>query len=160
MKSFIVVLIFLVSVQGSAASGGPFGLGLIIGSPTGISANYLLSESNSIASALAFDDDDIHFHVDYLFRFPKSLPVDRIRLGWYGGAGLKFRDHDHDDHKKNGNWHEHHDDGEFGPRGVAGLNYDFEKFPIEVFGEVSLVMYLIDETDMDLDFGIGGRYYF
>lgn len=154
---FSFLLLFVVQ---SKANSGPLGLGIIIGSPTGISANYLLSQKNSIAAALAFDDDDIHLHVDYLWRFPKSLSADSVKLGWYGGAGLKLRDHDHSDHKKNGDDHEHHDDGEFGPRGVVGLNYEFDKVPIEVFGEVSLVMYIIDETDMDLDFGIGGRYYF
>lgn len=159
MKKLFILVVGLFSFN-ATASDQQFGLGVIIGSPTGISANYLLSDENSIAAALAFDDDDTHLHIDYLWRFPNSLTAEKVNFGWYGGVGLKFRDHDHGDHKSNGDHHEHHDDGEFGPRAVAGLNHEFKKVPIEVFGEVSMVMYVIDETDMDLDFGIGGRYYF
>ena len=156
----ILMAFILVSVSQARADSGSLGLGVILGSPTGISANYLLSDSNSVAMALAFDDDDVHAHIDYLWRFPKSLNAESVNFGWYSGFGLKLRDHDHDDHLNNGNHHDHHDDGEFGPRAVAGINHEFERAPIEVFAEASLILYVIDETDVDFDFGLGGRYYF
>lgn len=151
------LLLFLILILGSnLANAKQFGLGVILGSPTGISANYLLSDRNSIDAALAYDDDDLHFHMDYLWRFPKSLRTQKAAFGWFAGVGLKFRDHDHDGHHH----HHDHDDEKFGPRAVAGVNHEFNNVPIEIFVEGAIVMYLIEETDIDLDFGIGARYYF
>lgn len=154
MKTIIVSLIL---VFAGTARAEQFGLGVILGNPTGFSANYLLSKNNSIDAALAYDlgdDEDLHIHVDYLWRFPNSLKAENVFFGWYTGVGAQLRTHekDHGDHDK--------DDTDLGPRAVIGLNHDFQKVPIEVFGEISMTMYIIEETDLDLDFGIGGRYYF
>jgi hypothetical protein len=47
-----------------------------------------------------------------------------------------------------------------GPRAPVGLSYNFRKVPIEVFGEIALVLDLIPATGADLDLALGGRYYF
>jgi hypothetical protein len=141
----------------SYAYSGPLGLGIVIGSPTGISGNYLLSGDRSIDGALAYDlgdDSNFHIHSDYLFRYPKSIPLDGQNLGWYWGAGAEFRTHHEDDHSRKD------ESFRFGPRGVIGINYELKRAPLEIFGEVALAMYLIESTDLDFDLGIGLRYYF
>lgn len=131
-----------------------FGLGVVLGNPTGISANYMLGGNKSIDGALAFDlngDDHFHIHSTYLFRHPKSLELDSVKMGWFWGVGAKFRTHD-DRHGDN--------DYRLGPRGSIGINYIFPKAPVEIFGEIALIMNVIPKTDTDVDAGIGLRYYF
>jgi hypothetical protein len=154
LKIIFLSLFFLAPLAHSTPQ---LGLGIIIGSPTGLSGNYLLSNTRSIDGALAYDlghDSNFHMHSDYLYRYPKSIPFDGQALGWYWGIGAKFRTHHDDDHSR------HDESFRFGPRGVIGMNYEFGKAPVEIFGEAALCMYLIESTDLDLDLGIGARYYF
>lgn len=145
-----------------AQSANTLGLGVILGSPTGFTGNYMLSEDRSIDAALAYDlddDHDFHIHADYLFRNPESLYLEDFAMGWYWGPGVKFRSHDHD-HHHHGHHHGHDHDYDFGPRVVAGLNHMFDKAPVEIFAESSIYMSVVPDTDSDLDIGIGARYYF
>ncbi|MCB1197703.1 MAG: hypothetical protein KDK51_04960, partial [Deltaproteobacteria bacterium] len=132
----------------------PFGLGIILGEPTGLSGNIMLDQRSSVDMALAYDltgDQNLHMHADYLIRNPKSIAVESLRLGWYGGLGAQFRTHE----DNGGN-----DDFRIGPRAVIGLNHEFTQAPIEVFTEFALIMHVIPATDLDVNFGIGGRFYF
>tara|TARA_R110000868_G_scaffold132380_2_gene343121 strand:- start:48997 stop:49482 length:486 start_codon:yes stop_codon:yes gene_type:complete len=158
-QTLILSLAFLLSSFAMQAQ--DFGAGVILGSPTGISVNYLLGNGNSIDGALSFDLDDdyqdIHVHSTYLWRNPKSLKVQDIYLGWYWGMGAKARFLDSD--RKIAN---NRDDDTFlfGPRAAIGTNYEFEKHPVEVFIEASLTLHIIEDTDTDIDAGLGLRYYF
>jgi hypothetical protein len=150
-----IIFVVLFLSAGSAYAHGPFGLGVVLGSPTGFSGNYLLSNVNSIDGAVAFGShSNFHIHSDYLFRYPKSIPFEGKALGWYWGIGAKYRTFKDDDKKPD------HDTYRFGPRGVIGMNYEFAKAPVELFGEFALSMYIVQSTDLDADFGIGVRYYF
>ena len=129
-----------------------FGLGVILGGPTGISGNYVLSEKSSVDGALAYDlshDHNFHIQSDYLRRNLKSIKLGQYMLGWYWGIGAKLRsDEDKDDNFR------------IGPRIALGTNYEFESDPVELFAETSLTMNLIPRTDADIGLGIGMRYYF
>lgn len=130
------------------------GLGVILGSPTGFSANYRTSDSHSIDAALAYSligDTNLHVHSNYLWRYPRAIKTGQVDFGWFWGLGAKFRTHE-------GRGDE--SDYRIGPRVVAGVNHEFRKVPIEVFLEAALVMHVIPETDADIDVGLGGRYYF
>lgn len=155
MKKILIVLICL-SAGASWAQPGPVGLGVIIGSPTGISANFKTGIKNSIDAALAFDldgDDRLHLHGTYLWHRPKAIPLEKERIGWYYGLGAKLRTHE--DRGRDDD-----DDIRFGPRGSLGLHYPFHSNRFDLFAEIALVMNVIPETDLDLDAGIGGRIYF
>ena len=78
----IITLCLLFAAQGSLAQGSGFGLGLIIGEPTGISAKYWTSSVNAFDFGLGWSiggdrigkykgfydgGSRIHFHMDYLW---------------------------------------------------------------------------------------------
>lgn len=158
MKINFAILVLIISLSTTVlAADRRMGLGIILGSPTGFSGNYLLSNTHSIDAALSYDlgsHKNFHIHSDYVTRYPKSIPFEGRSLGWYWGIGAKFRTHKQDDNDRDD------DDFRFGPRGSAGMNYEFSKAPVEIFGEVALIMYVLESTDLDADIGIGARYYF
>jgi len=140
-----------------------FGLGLIIGSPTGISGKYTFSQKNAIDGAIAWDlgdDNDFYLHGDYLWLRNRDIHLDNVALDWFFGIGgrIVFIDHHHHHHH---DWDDEHDDDYLlGVRAPIGIGYTFRDPRIEVFGEVALIMNLVESTGIDLDGGIGGRFHF
>lgn len=151
MKKLLCTILFLGAISASAhAEDNALGLGIILGEPTGISANYKFQPNRSVDMALAYDfDDDFYFHSTYLFRHPKSLDLGASDLGWYAGIGGRFEWDDHDE-----------DEISLGVRGSLGGSLEFKKYPVEVFAELAPVMDIVEETDFDLGAALGARYYF
>src|SRR4051812_15122050 len=52
--------------RSSPSSGGALGLGVAVGSPTGLAGKYRLARRSSIDAALAYDSN-LYLHSDYLF---------------------------------------------------------------------------------------------
>lgn len=140
-----------VAIPGIAlAEGGPFGLGITIGEPTGISGKYVLSTRNAIAGAIAWsldDDNDVHLQADYLFHWYDEISIAKGRLPIFAGVGgrIRFRENRDDD---------------VGVRIPVGLAYLFEEAPFDAFVEIVPTLNLTPETDFELEAAIGGRYYF
>jgi len=148
-----LALYFGLAVLSFNVSATEFGLGIVLGEPTGISANYRMSPRHSIDGAVAWDlsDDDFHLHSDYLWLKPKALRLDEVALDVYFGVGgrMVFIDRRNEE-----------DNFRLGVRGPVGLSYMFDDPRVEVFGELALTMNLIESTSIDLDGGLGARYYF
>jgi len=148
------------------ADGGPFGIGLIIGSPVGVSMKYYLGSSDqAIAGAVggAFAGaDGIHVHADYLWH-PVMLTTDEaFNLPLHVGAGIRLLDHDRD--RGAG---EDDEDFHIGLRAPVGVTFDFTSIPLDVFLEVALILDFRssdnhdgDTLGLDLNAGVGVRYYF
>jgi len=148
--ALIVVLITIVFSSAAAAAGGPFGLGIILGEPTGLGGKLFLNKKNAIDGAVAWSlehDNDFHIHGDYLYHSYDLFIVDGAELPLHFGIGgrIKFR--------------ENRDD-KIGIRFPVGLNYIFDTAPFDVFLEVVPIMDLAPETDFDLNAALGGRFYF
>ncbi len=148
----------------SLAFAKTWGLGAVIGAPTGLSANYFINETRTIQSTLAYDfggDDDLQIASHYQWRI-NDLNIEKLKLGWFYGAGarLAFKDHDH--HHRHG--HEHNDDHDghvdFGPSGTIGLFHEFIDVPLEVFLKANLTLNIIEQTDVDGDLMLGLHYNF
>ena len=145
------------------AEGGPFGLGLIIGSPTGLSMKYYLGESgHAIDAAVGFafvSSSGIHVHADYLWH-PLVLTSDpAFKLPLHVGVGARILDHDRG---RDGN-----DDLHVALRVPVGVTFDFTQIPLDVFLEVALLVDFHgeegkdnDNLGLDLNAGVGVRYYF
>jgi hypothetical protein len=143
---FIVVLLFHTS---SFAQSENFGLGAIIGKPTGISGKYWLNNENAIDVALGYsfeNNSSINIHADYLWHIYNVFDT-QITLPLYYGVGGKFN-------AKDGN------KSSLGVRGVIGLVWWPERAPLDVFFELAPVFNLIPETELDIDAAIGVRYFF
>jgi hypothetical protein len=149
--------------RAARAEGGPFGIGLIVGSPTGLSMKYYLGESGQAIDAAigaAFvGAGGIQVHADYLWH-PLMLTEDAaFKLPLHVGVGVRVLDHDRGRDGPN-NVH-------VGVRAPIGLTFDFTQIPIDVFIEAALVLdFHGDEGDsndhfnLDLNAGVGVRYYF
>ena len=156
------MLSFIIAPEFSYAK--TWGLGAVVGSPTGLSANYFLSEDRTIHTTFAYDlggdDDELELASHYTWRM-NDLNFEKIKLGWFYGAGamLTFRDHDHGNH--NHPAHDHDDgDIDFGPSGTIGLFHEFTEVPLEVFLKGNLTLNLIEDTDVDADAMLGLHYNF
>lgn len=147
MKNFLFVL-FLLTISLNANANGNFGIGLIIGSPTGISGKYLLSKKNAIDGALAWDLGNkkrLHIHGDYLWHKFDLFKDQGEPIDLFFGVGARLTSNN---------------DTSLGIRGPVGLRYLFEDPVIEVFVELALVLDIVPDMDVEADVGLGGRYYF
>lgn len=148
---FLSILFLSLSVR---ADHGPFGLGVIIGGPTGISAKYDLDSERALDGAVAWSFGGrtrLHTHMDFLWKRPAALNLDRVDLDFYYGVGGRLITRDADEAKNK---------TLFGVRGPVGLSYRFEKPSLEIFAELAFYMNLVSETEAGADGGIGIRYLF
>jgi hypothetical protein len=154
MKYSGVILLIFMFLGPSAWAHGPFGLGVIIGDPTGISGKDYLNKERAVDGALGWSSGGFHLHGDYLIHKPNVFQIDRYPVNLYYGLGARFISW------KDNRPHHEDDKSSFGPRAPVGLNLNFNDPAIEVFVELALVLEVIPSTDADVDFGIGGRFYF
>lgn len=137
-----------------AETPGPFGFGIVLGDPTGLSMNYDLSRERSIDAGLAWSfggDPGFEVHSDYLWHRDSVLRADKLIFDLHYGIGarlLSLSDRHGTDRTR------------FGPRLPIGLSSSFNQRAIEIFAEIALVMNVIPATTADFDFGIGARVYF
>lgn len=127
-----------------------FGLGIIVGEPTGISLKHWQTNNNAIDAGIAWSIDEydaLHLHGDYLWHnFSLFEDVEKGDLPFYYGVGARviFAE----------------TDAVLGARIPVGLNYLFENSSVGIFLEVVPTINLLPDTDFDLNGGVGVRYYF
>jgi len=143
----VLLLVVLWSVP-ARAEGGSFGLGLILGQPTGVTGAFELSDHTAIDAAVGFGwvrDRDFYVHVEFDYFLPTLVKGGSAELSAYLGIG--------------GFFFAHSDPG-FGARAPFGLSVDFTSVPLQIFGEASLLLLLTPASDLDVRGAIGFRYYF
>ena len=143
----IIGLVFLSSQTFAQQSG--FGLGVIVGEPTGVCGKYWLDDANAIDGGVAWafkDEGAVHVHGDYLFHKYDVFSVDKGKLPLYYGIGgrIKFDE----------------DDSKFGVRIPVGMNYIFANDPLDFFIEIVPILNLAPKTDLGFNAAIGIRFFF
>ncbi len=155
-----LALVLTVGTRSAAAEEkGAFGLGLILGEPTGISAKFYLTDTTAVDGALggAFVSKGIQVHADYLWHPWILTNEEAFVMPAYIGLGARVLQHDRGDDEN---------DLHVGVRVVGGLSFDFREKPIDVFLEVAIIgEFKTAEGDHGgfgpgLNVGLGGRYYF
>ena len=150
IKKIITSLFFILLFSNSIyAQGNGFGLGMILGEPTGISLKNWLGRSTAVDFAIAWSlegKNSFTIHGDYLSHHFKWTQVESGSLPFYYGIGgsIKFTD----------------DDARLGARVPLGLNYHFENLTLDLFLEFVPVLLLLPKTDFDINASIGIRYFF
>lgn len=151
-------------VRVSKPAGRDFGLGLMVGAPTGLSGKYY-GDRVALAFGLGeywhhghydgddYDDDlavfmDVHFHPAELVRNATlSVPL-------YIGVGGRVSFYDHVDH----------DHTSMGVRVPLGIAMNFRRTPMDVFFELAFDLDLVGDDHHDhgshLGGALGARYYF
>jgi len=128
-----------------------FGLGVILGEPTGIDAKFWLANQHALEFGTAWSlsgDNKFHIQGDYLFHNFDVLKLntgDRLPLFFGVGGRMIFRDNR---------------DDIFGVRFPVGLSYIFTKFPFDIFAEIVPILNVSPDTDFDLEGAIGARFWF
>jgi len=128
---------------------GDFGAGAYIGSPTGLTGKYWLSDSRALDGALAWkegDENRFEIAVDHLwhYAFITNPSIDG-RLPFYFGLGLRVLAGD---------------DSEAGLRLPLGVSFLCKDVPVEFFAEIAPVVRFAPDTGAGIDGGVGVRYYF
>ena len=147
----VLVAITAMSVAGTArAQVSHFGLGVIVGEPTGVDAKWFLAEGNAIEGALAWslsNDNNLHIQVDYLYHQYDWIKPTKGRIPVFFGLGgrVEFRENA---------------DDLWGLRIPVGIAYEFADAPFDLFGEIVPLLELFPDTDFTLEGAIGARFWF
>jgi len=145
-KLFILLFAVVISLNLFSQDKG-FGLGVIIGEPTGLSAKLWTSELTAVDAGAAWaliNGGFIRFHADALFH-NFSIDVDQGKLPVYFGIGGKLV---------------LANNLGVGVRVPFGIAYLFDSVPIDIFLELVPVLDLLPATDISFEGAIGVRYFF
>ena len=149
MLLFAIAIILCASLAPARNPG--FGLGIIVGEPTGPCFKAWTGTTTAIDGAAAWSLDHnntLHLHVDYLVHNFSFIKLDKGSMPFYYGIGGRME------------VIEHSDDDIFGARIPLGLEYLPHKTSLGIFMEFVPVLNLIPDTDFDMDAAIGIRLYF
>ena len=154
MKRFwIIALVAALAATAAApasAETSAFGIGIIVGEPTGVGIKTHLNSGNALAFGLAWsldEDNELHVHGDYLYHRYDLIEVDEGEMPLYFGIGGRIKINDPGDDN-------------VGVRFPVGLAYIFEDAPFDIFLEIVPILDLAPDTDFDLNGAIGARFWF
>lgn len=160
MKTILFLLFVFASASVSARN---FGVGAILGSPTGLSAKYNLNNTYAIDGALAYGSHEVVIYGDYLKHFPGIFGKHNefvSSLKGYVGIGPMFVFADGD--KDHGHHYVDDDDDSFafGGRIPIGVEWTSDEIPLGVSLEIAPGMAVVPGTDAFMQGGLAIRYYF
>lgn len=149
-KCLFALLLFVPSL---ALAREGTGVGVILGSPNGLSVRQWLAPERSIDGAAGWalgKDSRFQVHASYLWSRNDAIRIGDYDFDAFFGAGAVVR-------TKSG---KNENEVVFGPRIPGGVSFYFENPVIEVFAQLALNVGLIPNSDVFLDGGIGARLYF
>ena len=145
--AFVGVLVVPFIVK---ADKGEFALGVVAGSPNGITAKYWTTETTAIDifGEWSFNSNEYKAHADFLVHDFDKINWEEARIAFYYGGGVRFKFADNSD------------DSQVGLRIPFGLEYFLSDIPIEFFGELAPRVNVYPSTNFGMDAMIGIRYRF
>jgi hypothetical protein len=144
VQMMIIAILLLLAVSHAAAADGEnreFGLGIVLGEPSGINGQFYWGPKTAIDVTTAWSFHD-WFMVTGDFQVYNYILDSPREWKWYYGFGayLALPNNDH---------------GSFGVRIPLGLRYHIPHSVVDVWGEVDPALRLVDKTEADLQGGIG-----
>lgn len=138
--------------------GSRFGLGGMVGEPSGLSLKLRLNEALALDMGVgfgAFGPGRLNVHADFIGALNLT---ERSRAGMdlYFGAGPRLALGG----SSNGRWKDDSDGFWLGVRGAVGLVWEFQRRPLDVFVEVAPTLWIIDDVRFDVGGAAGARYWF
>jgi len=141
-----------------------FGLGLILGNPTGLSGKYFVGPSTAIDFAVGAvgccrGRRGLELHADFLWHPISLVSAEPFELPLYFGVGGRFYQYNWDRDRRD------YDGSAIGVRVPGGIAFDFNNVPLDIFIELALVLDFLfddpyDDVYVDLDGAVGIRYWF
>ncbi|NPA51501.1 MAG: hypothetical protein GXO22_01250 [Aquificae bacterium] len=154
MKTLLSIFLFLSMFSFSFAVSNKFGLGIVIGTPTGLTGKYWIDKHNAMdfATGWSFREDRFYLHFNYLIHnygiLKKVSQKSELKgdIPLYAGIGLRAKFGKGSD--------------EIGFRIPLGITYLFASMPLDTFLEFAPSLNFYPETDFFVDASLGIRYYF
>lgn len=148
LSAFICLQTESVTAQADTGNGGNFGVGFMVGEPTGVSVKAWNNARSAFGIGAAWSlsgrHEALHMHLDYL-QHTWFEDVDEGSLGFYYGIGGRVI---------------FTDDALIGLRIPIGLNYVFGSIPFDIFVEAVPILDLTPDTELAGNGAFGIRYYF
>lgn len=148
MKTQLQILVVFLAISLSVTYAQKnFGIGVILGEPTGLSAKLWTGSSNAFDFGVAWSfggSGHLLVQADYVWHSSLTKASSGGLALYYGiGGRVVFSD-----------------DPDVGVRIPIGLDYIFSSAPIDIFVEVVPILDFIPSTDFELNGGIGVRFWF
>ncbi len=189
LKRLMIGVFIPLAIMANPTSSAPakqFGLGIVLGSPTGLSAKYWLSQERALDFALAWGwgnqsnyggayyDDDKCYDYSY-YKNNKGWCGDRANYDYYGGGGFHFHGdyvfHNFSVFKTREPFalyygpglsfeYWRHYDALLGVRGLVGVTWLPRSAPFDMYLELAPTLNLTPGTFVYFNGGLGGRFYF
>ena len=131
-------------------TGGPFGLGVLLGDPFGINGKYFLDDTKALNFGLGYgysDEKGFQLQGDYLIHPHLFLDDNDGKLSWFVGAGASTILSERDSAPLN-------------LRIPFGLSYAAKYIQMDTFLEIAPGVEIVNEFDFAIDVVIGTRYFF
>ena len=153
MKKAAIALVLLAVFTGfSFSMDGKFGLGIILGEPTGLSLKLKTSDTTAFDAGAAWsfvNPSSFHIHGDFLFHnYNLFNNVEKGYLALYYGIGGRLKLASGEEETM------------LGVRIPVGLCYEFEEAPVDLFFEVVPLLDVIPRTRAGISGAVGVRYFF
>ena len=149
MKNLFISIVLIFSFSLTYCQKSNFGIGIIVGDPTGISAKFWIGDNSAFDAAAAWDiaggNDALLLHADYLKHNLDLVSVKKGQIPLYYGIGMRII-----------LLNEIH----VAARVPLGVSYIFDDIPIDSFLEIVPVLNILPSIQFDVDAAIGIRYYF
>ena len=137
-----------------------FGVGVVVGEPTGIVIKKWIGANKAFDAAAAWsfsENNSFQLHGDYLIHNFSVLDPEELKgdLALYYGIGgrIKLKE-------ANSGSARNDEDALIGVRVPLGISYLFADAPVDIFFEVAPILDLVPDTDFSINGAIGARYYF
>ena len=134
-----------------------FGLGIMLGAPTGLSGKYYFGPSTALDFGIGAisrwtNRDGLHLHADVLWHPAVLVSTQPFVMPLYVGIGGRVFDYNDNNN----------DDLALGLRVPLGIALDFNSVPLDIFFEAVFVFDVINRGGARdyLNGAIGVRYYF
>lgn len=154
-----LLVIVMMAFTADARTQGKFGVGVIIGEPTGVAWKYRISGENALDGAIGLSPGDrVRFHVDYLWQ-KHSFQEEHLLLHYGVGAVVGAGGSQYLAFGRGDTYVLVQRDLGFAVRGVVGLTYEIPRSPFDTFLEIAPLLILTPVSGMGIDAAIGVRVY-
>lgn len=144
----VFLLIFLFIMPALAEGSSRWGIGIILGEPTGLSFKLWTGRTSAFDAAAAWSfrhEGKLHLHLDYLIHNFRIFNVKSGKLPLYFGIGSRVK---------------FEEDMRVGVRIPVGICYLFKNHPLDIFFEIVPLLDVAPETEFGINGSLGIRYFF
>lgn len=149
MKKLVFIILFsFLLLNSSYSQYRRFGIGIILGEPTGISAKLKTGSANAFDFAAAWSfkqNGHLLLQADYVWHNFDLDVVESGRPSFYYGIGGRII---------------FSNDPLVGVRVPVGLDFEFKNAPVDIFAELVPILDFVPSTNFNFAGGLGVRFWF